>query len=73
MERKGVIEMKEAKGRTAFDLIALALLAGLLPPAPDARVKTVSGTIPVRRGADGARRDVKPQQEPLTDPETGGY
>ena len=30
-----------------------------------------SGTIP--RGADGARKDVKPQQKPLTDPETRGY
>ena len=40
---------------------------GLLPAAPHVRVKSVSDTIPVRWGADGAGKDVKPQQEPLTD------
>ncbi len=40
---------------------------GLLPPDPSARMKAVSATIPVRRRADGARKDLKSPLEPLTD------
>ena len=40
----------------------------LPPPAPNAPMKAISGRITVRLGPDGAPKDLKPPQEPLTDP-----
>ena len=39
----------------------------LPPPAPNAWMKAVSSGAAIRRGADGAPRDLKPPQEVLTD------
>jgi len=36
-------------------------------------MKTVSDAVSVRREADGAGKEVKPLQKPLTDPEIKGY
>jgi len=40
---------------------------GQLPSALNTRMKALSGAIPVRRRADGARKDLKSPLEPLTD------
>ena len=45
---------------------------GLPPPAPNPRMKGVSGRLTVRRGAHGARKDFKPPQKSLTDPRDEG-
>jgi len=45
---------------------------GLFTPAPNVLAKVVSGTIPVRRRAGEARKDLKPSRKLLKDPRDEG-